>query len=123
MWDRRQGRTTGCPPERVMFQLSWEQFTLRRGEELVRRLVTTPTLPLPAAARHYLGANLYAAQLERPIGSPKAGGPSRVDPLFGIGVPGSWASRAGADAGGRRCRMAAAGGNGIKSNGGQSRPS
>ena len=87
------------------------------GEELVRRLVATPTLPLPAAARHYLGVNLYAAQLERPTGSPKAGGPSRVDPLFGIGVPGSWASRAGADAGGRGCRMAAAEGMGLNPTG------
>jgi hypothetical protein len=41
-----------------MFQLSWEQFTLRRGEELVRRLVTTPTPALSAAARHYASTNL-----------------------------------------------------------------
>ena len=71
----------------VVIHEPWLEFMRTRGEELVRRLVATPTLPLPAAARHYLGANLYAAQLQRPIGSPKAGGPSRVDPLFGIGVP------------------------------------
>ena len=33
---------------------TWLELMLRRGEELARRLVITPTAPLTAAARHYL---------------------------------------------------------------------
>jgi hypothetical protein len=32
----------------------WLEHMLRRGEELARRLVTTPTPPLTAAGRRYL---------------------------------------------------------------------
>jgi hypothetical protein len=59
----------------------WLEFMLRRGEELARRLTITPTPPLSAAARHYLNTNLYAPQLERPSGSPAAGGVPPADPF------------------------------------------
>jgi hypothetical protein len=45
-----------------MVNEDWLEFMSRRGEALVQRLASRlrlPRLPLPAAARCYLGTNLY----------------------------------------------------------------
>jgi hypothetical protein len=41
-------------PSRELMTEDWLEHMLRRGEELARRLVTTPTPPLTAAGRRYL---------------------------------------------------------------------
>ena len=60
-------RAVGTERERAVVTENWLEFILRRGEELARRLVVTPTPPRTAAGRRDLDANLYAPQfaLER----------------------------------------------------------
>jgi hypothetical protein len=62
----------------------WLEFILRRGEELARRLVVTPTPPRTAAGRRDLDANLYAPQLalERVTSVPLASEDSQI----GVGM-------------------------------------
>ena len=59
-WFLSVARRPNSLPGRLWEYEDWLEFMLRRGEELAWRLVVTPTLPLSAAARHYVSTNLYA---------------------------------------------------------------